>query len=313
MYNKILNNVEYEIELKRFIENQYGFHVECLTPSKRGSYGETWNIQIAGKQFFVKIHFLSSIKQCYKYSLSILDFLKKNRFELINYVIPTKQEQLYCEFKNGILAVFTYVVGELVSRGELRTEQIYEMLFKIYKVPISSEFINEDFSLFHGQEVLIKTKEYEVFNKYIPTLEKYFEMMNDFSERCKGIDERQVLTHGDIGNNLIKNNQRLYIIDWDYSRVAFPERDIWFMVRSLDEYEKIKAMFINSGIDIPIRKERLIYYSLHSFFFHFLNHLVDIEETTDERKKRLITNYTHRLFFNSFINEQIEFLLKMLE
>ena len=138
-------------------------------------------------------------------------------------------------------------------------------------------------------------------------------MMNDFSERCKGIDERQVLTHGDIGNNLIKNNQRLYIIDWDYSRVAFPERDIWFMVRSLDEYEKIKAMFINSGIDIPIRKERLIYYSLHSFFFHFLNHLVDIEETTDERKKRLITNYTHRLFFNSFINEQIEFLLKMLE
>ena len=83
MYNKILNNVEYEIELKRFIENQYGFHVECLTPSKRGSYGETWNIQIAGKQFFVKIHFLSSIKQCYKYSLSILDFLKKNRFFLL--------------------------------------------------------------------------------------------------------------------------------------------------------------------------------------------------------------------------------------
>lgn len=311
MYNKILNDLEYESEIKNFIEKQYDFSVDRISPAKRGSYGETWHIEAQGKRYFVKIHFLSSIIHCYKNSLELLDYLKKNNFEFINYVIPSKSEQLYYEFKNGILAVFSYIEGELVSRGELQTEQIYELLINIYHVPINSRFPAEDFSLFPAEGVLAKVKEYAVFPKYLFTLEKYYDMMRDFSERCKCIDEKAVLTHGDIGNNLMKNDGRLYIIDWDYARIAYPERDIWFMLRSVEEYEKIKAMFNQNGINIPLRKERLLYYSLHSFFFHFLNHMVDIEETTDERKKRLIINYTHRLFFNSFINEQIEFLLKM--
>lgn len=314
MYNKIISDNEYKIKIKNFIETKYDFCIHVIIPADRGAYGETWYVEAQDKKYFVKIHFLTSILDDYKNSLTILEHLRTHGMDFIHNVILAKDGQLWCEYKGGVLAVFSYVRGERCDRTVLPCENIYKLLGKLYCVPTDNTLLAiDDFPVICAKNTLQKVKDYPSFQSYMPTLNAYYDMLCDASELCKALDEKKVITHGDIGNNLIVSNGHIYVVDWDTSKVAYPERDIWFMVKSCGDLTKAKDELRKNGMDSPISTKRLLYYGLYGFFSHFWNHIVAIEETVDERKRRLLSNYLRRYFFNAFINEQIEFLSKIKE
>lgn len=314
MYNKTIKDNEDKIKIKNFIEIKYDFCIHTIIPADRGVYGETWNIEALEKKYFVKIHFLTSILNDYKNSLTILEYLRVQGMDFIHNVIMTKDRQLWCEYKGGILAVFSYIQGEHCDRVVLPCEDIYKLLGKLYHVPTDNTLVAiDDFPVICAKNTLQKVKDYPSFCRYMPTLNVYYDMLCDASELCKALDEKKVITHGDIGNNLITSNGHLYVVDWDTSKLAYPERDIWFMVKSCGDITVARNELQKNGVDSSIIIKRLLYYGLHGFFSHFWNHIVAIEETDNERKRRLLGNYLRRYFFNAFINEQIDFLSKIKE
>ena len=106
---------------------------------------------------------------------------------------------------------------------------------------------------------------------------------------------------------MIFHDDRFFVVDWDTAKIAHPERDLWYVVRSCEELELAKNELEKNGVGVSISINRMIYYALQSYFTHLWNHIVAIEGTTDEREKRRLVNYIRRYFFNGFFNDQIVF------
>ncbi len=309
MYNKAITDEAYAERIKEHIQKNYSLTIDGIFPGQRGSYGETWCIIADQRKYFVKIHFLTSILDNYRNSLTILEHINKDGLDFAHRVIPTKEGKLWDEFDTGLLAVFSYVDGLKRERSEVSMAEIYRLLGKLYNVSTSGlQLEKEYFSVEPADKTIEKVKEYPVLHIYRDRLNGYRDLLLEASDKCKGLKDDMVITHGDIGNNIIESDGRLFVVDWDTAKTAYPERDIWFMVKTYEELSFAKESLKKNGVKTPIRKDRLLYYGVYGFFFHFWNHVVSMEEATDDRKKRLICNYMRRYFFNAFINEQIDFL-----
>lgn len=309
MYDKKNYSSKYLLEIKKCLELNYKFKVIDIGPAQRGVYGETWYVYTRNRKYFVKINYLSCILEQFKESLVALKFMENKGIDFINNVVQTKNKDLYIEFFDGILAVFEFIEGQRCRREniDLVRLNLYEIFTQLYQVPILNGMgLSENFPIACANFVLDKINAYELFKRYYTQITEYFHLLREMSKLCKKITFNYYITHGDAGNNLIQNGNNFYLVDWDTFRVSCPERDIWFMIRSEDDIKVIQEIFYKKGFSYEIEKERLLYYPTYSFFYYLKCHIVAIEETNDPRKKRLILNYVHRLFFNGFISKQIE-------
>lgn len=308
MYKRKEYDFNYLINLKTCLEYNYSFEVNDIGPEKCGVYGETWYINTDIKKYFVKIHYLSSIIDGYKESLIALEFLKRNNIAFINEVVYSNTGKLYVDFNGGILAVFGFINGEHCGKEQVdyfRTE-LYKMLISLYRVTLKRDLgTKETFSDDCATYILDKVKEYKLLQKYDKQIIGYYEILNELSCKCKKTSFDFYITHGDASNNIIYRGNQLFLVDWDRFKIACPERDIWFMIRSQEDIKVIQESFYKNGFDYEIKKERLLYYPLYCYFSYLKDHIVSIEETDNPRMKRLILNYIHRLFFDGFICRKI--------
>ena len=55
MYSDVRRNGKYITRLSEFIRREYQIVPVAITPANRGFFGETWRLEAAAKNYFIKI------------------------------------------------------------------------------------------------------------------------------------------------------------------------------------------------------------------------------------------------------------------
>ncbi len=279
MFYKSPCDSKYIADLQIMLRENYNFSIELISEAKRGFFGETWEVITDTQNYFIKIDYWDYHKNLYRDSFSVMDYLLNNGISFIPQIIKTKNCELFCCFNQGIVGVFEFIVGQ--NTEEYPIELLFERLAKIYKLKTDNlriEIETFDMSIIDNylclkNEILdCNTQEakqvIELLTSKTDLLKNYEERLELFSRRC--IDERSNfhITHGDAGGNCIINGESLTIIDWDYPKLAPPERDAWFFINNNDLIGKISNI-----IDYDLKIERLCYYCYYSFFYYLTEYL----------------------------------------
>jgi len=234
LYSKVVRSGEYIERLLGFIQCEYGIVATSLTPASRGFYGETWRLDAAGASYFLKLVYPAVHKHIYERSFPVIQHLCDNGIDFINRIVKTKGGRLSILYDGAVLGVFDWIEGVNVQDEVSKVEE-YRMLAKVYTVPPGGiPIAHEDFSgstavMFYEQWGGLQDKELcALFDKNRAKIEYRAARLRRFSGLCRGDTSDFFITHGDPGGNVLINNGKYSIVDWDYPLYTPVERDAWF-------------------------------------------------------------------------------------
>ena len=281
MYSNVIRSDEYKQQLLDFIRREYGIDVIGIYPAKRGFYGETWRLNTAERNYFVKVVYPAAHKDVYENSFPVIDHMNRHGIDFISKIVKAEKEKLFLHFDGAILGVFDWIDGENRQDEETKIRE-YQMLAKVYTVPTEGLIIpRENFStdsadIFLRQWAVLSvdTTLNTLFEQHRKKIENRAERLRLFSERCQNDVSSFFITHSDAGGNYIAGNDMDYIVDWDTPILAPPERDAWFCMHWDWAMKAFHDALRQNGIDYTLRQERLAYYCYHMFFF-YLNAYID--------------------------------------
>lgn len=126
----------------------------------------------------------------------------------------------------------------------------------------------------------------------------------EFAERCKADRSNFYITHGDAGGNVIVNDDKFYIIDWDEPKLAPPERDAWFCMHWGWAMDAFHNALRQNDIEYTLNPDRLAFYCYHNFFLYLTEYLAAFHDLPDMRSALLegITEY-----FDGWIKENLQY------
>ncbi len=273
MQNNTMRDESYKKQLANFIFEKYGLTIKSITPTKRGFYGETWQLNTINQRYYAKLLYYKEYQDVYKSSFNVIEYLNNQGIDYIPTIIKTKDNTLYCEYDNAVLGIFNWIDGENIETDETKPFE-YELLANIYTLPTNHLTIRkEDFSTksattFFEQWELSKDQAIlDILNKYQDKLYYRAKRLEFFSNLCKQDMSNFYITHGDAGGNFYVSKDKNYLVDWDDVLLAPIERDAWvmgFCDWARDLFENILA---KHNIHYTLKFERLAYYAYYMFFF----------------------------------------------
>jgi len=279
VYSGVTRSYEYKQRLLDFIKRAYGIKPLEITPAKRGFYGETWRLQTADADFFVKLVYPAAHRGIYESSFPVIKHLCDHGIDFISRVVPSINGALSARFDGAALGVFDWINGENMETDDTKIPE-YRMLARVYAVPSGGLRIRqEDFSgnsagkFFRQWEGLHDKQLLSLLEKNRSKLEHRAERLRHFSALCQSDTAGFFITHGDAGGNLMRDGNRYFIVDWDYPLLAPPERDAWVMCSRDWAREAFQNALAQNGIAHILRKERLAYYCYYFFFFYLAAYL----------------------------------------
>ena len=293
MYSNVERSDEYKSRLLDFIRKKYGIGAFCITPAKRGFYGETWRLDASDASYFLKLVYPAAHRPVYKRSFQLIQHLCDHGISFISRIVKAVDGSLYTWFDGAILGVFDWIYGENIQNEKTKVQE-YRMLAKVYSIsPSSISIPREDFSgnsadrFYRLWDALHDRQLRSLFEKNRAKIEHRAARLKRFSNLCRGDTADFFITHGDAGGNVIENGDRYFIVDWDDSIVAPIERDAWFCMAWEWAMTAWGDALRENGINYALRSERLAYYC-YDFFFFYLNAYLDastraetVEEYTD--------------------------------
>ena len=291
MYSNVRRSHKYIIRLRDYIYREYQINAISLTPASRGYYGETWRLEAADKNYFIKLDY-SPHKEIYRRSFSVIEHLRKHGINSISRIVKNVNGELFGNFESAVLGVFEWIDGENIQNEQTKIEE-YNILCKIYTIPTGGIRIKRDIfstsqaNLFYRLWDKLKTDSSNknsaiissAFDKHSDQIRHRAERLALFAERCKPNVSHFYITHGDAGGNIIANDGKFYMVDWDDPRLASPERDAWFCMHWDWAVAAFNKALKNNGIDYALRTDRMAYYCYHYFFLYlteFLNTHFDL-------------------------------------
>lgn len=76
-------------------------------------------------------------------------------------------------------------------------------------------------------------------------IEYYFEKQRQLVDSIPEISVEQGLTHGDLGFNLRASGNSIFIIDWEFSRIDFPENELLYCFEHEDLDDRQREIFLD--------------------------------------------------------------------
>lgn len=297
----------YKIKICNAVQQEYGLHIYKIAPANRGVYGETWILYANHLRYFVKIDYSSDHQKIFAENLNVLSYLKEQGISFVSSVIKNRTGENYIFFDGGVLAVFDFIDGELSK--SYRKESLFEMLAQIYLIPpLNIKIAQEDFSTDCVNYVIENMKRLEELDEHKDLILDYAYRLFEWADFCRKDLTNLFITHGDSGSNIIKNNGKLYIIDWDTPKLAGPERDAWMFVKDISDIALFNSALFNSDIKYSIKKERLAFYCYYNYSYYLKDHLFHFISTKDDMMKRRIRGFVRRFFFKGWIIQQISII-----
>lgn len=278
---------EYLKKLTDFVGTQYGIGGPELSAAERGFYGETWKIKgkkdCENQSFFLKLDFWLYHKNQLRDSLGVAKWLAGQVHEFVVPPIESVEGKLYCEFEQGILALFPFVEGEHTEDYPL--DRLFRRLGRVYTLDYGNCPKVQTDALDNGV-LLHLNRLMEELDKAEPELAKetraILEGQREIIEHCKerlmafsalklGDEARFCLTHGDAGGNCILRDKDFVIIDWDQVMLAPAERDIWYFMQQWWQLDLIREILEPLGISVD--SDRMCYYCYRMFFYYICCYL----------------------------------------
>lgn len=279
MYSNIPRSQEYQRRLLAFIRQEYRIDAAVLAPAKRGYYGETWRLDATNSSYFLKLVYPAAHRTAYERSFSIIQHLCDHGIDFISRIVKTKDGDLSTRFDDAVLGVFDWIDGENIETDATKIPE-YQILAKVYGVPSGGvPILREDYSgtsadtFFEHWSALDNRQLHSLLEKNRAKLEHRAQRLQHFAELCRGDTADFFITHGDAGGNLIVNDDRYFIVDWDNPILAPPERDAWVMCSRDWARDAFQNALAQNGIRHTLRLAQLAYYCYHFFFFYLTTYL----------------------------------------
>ena len=286
MYSSIKRSDKYKRCLIDFIQHEYGINSVSIIPAKRGFYGETWRLNTEDTGYFIKLVYPAVHKSVYERSFPIIQHLCDHGIDFISRIVKTKDGRLFTLFDGAVLSIFDWIDGENVQNDKTKVEE-YKMLAKVYTIPLFGISIpREDFSgnssvtFFEKWRAIKNEPLRSLFEKNRAKIEHRAARLQHFSNLCRVDITDFYITHGDAGGNVIENDDKYFIVDWDNPIFAPPERDAWFCMSFDWAMTAFSDALRDNGIKYTLRPERLAYYC-YDFFFYYLNAYLDAQTQAD--------------------------------
>lgn len=283
MYGNIKHNAEYINTLLNFIRYHYNIDAISIKPAKRGFFGETWKLDAANMDYFIKLDYSTTHKEQYERSFQVIERLNNYGIDCISKIVKTNTGNLSTYFNEAVIGVFNWIHGENIENDETKIPE-YQMLAQVYNVPHSGLAVpTENFSgrsadkFFSQWQSLENNHLRSLFEKNRTKLEHRAERIKYFANLCRDDTNDFCITHGDAGGNIIKKHDTYYIVDWDDTIIAPPERDAWNMLCYEGKSDWARCLFQKAlrqhGNMHVLRNERLAYYCYFYYFFYMTEYL----------------------------------------
>ncbi|MCL2508136.1 MAG: aminoglycoside phosphotransferase family protein [Oscillospiraceae bacterium] len=298
--------------LTDFICREYAIEPVSITPAKRGYYGETWRLDTADGNYFLKLDYSPKHQTRYKNSLPVVGYLTESGIDFIGKIIKTRSGRLFSVYDSAVLGVFTWIDGENIETDETKIPE-YKMLSKIYlltkpgfDIP-TLEFSDKTALTFFAKWNNLKAEPQSeensaiisIFEQYRKALTDYAARLSYFASVCDNDRSDFYITHGDAGGNLLSGGGKYYIVDWDEVMYAPLERDAWVMCCRDWARKAFGDALAHNNIHYTLRPERLAFFCYHMFFLYLVEFLDDF---TLFGKRREIEEY-----FDGFIMERTRY------
>ena len=245
-------------QLKKQIEEQYGLAIGNVVDAPRQFVAETYILECKDVKYFCKIVTKPLFIQPLVKSLPVLNELRLQGLERVNYPIPTKRGKLYLKENGALIVLFNYIDAkqsenyDFYSLGKL-IATVHDMASKV-SLPVAKEgFVYQYAGTFEKQfnDIITSTSSDEIAQLLKALLTKYLEEINhdytNFMQLCQVLKTKEfamVITHGDPGGNILaKSPTELYLIDWDNILLAPPERDTWFFQHETEFIRGYRSIF----------------------------------------------------------------------
>lgn len=261
------------------IQAAYGLHVRHLSAAERGYYGETWKVVTAEGVYFAKLVTDPHHMARYIRSFPIVEELNRRGIDFISTIVKAADGRLFVYFQGHALGLFAFIDG--VHTEDYPLDRLFRRLTQIYRVPMALPVERETFGLeaLGEFEALLGIARQEhgdlaaLFEGKRAKLDHLAQHLRIFSARCRGDESAFYLTSGDVGGNVILQGDRMFIIDWDYLKLAPVERDLWFYMRDKAQLVLIDEVLQQEGIAYRLREERLAYYCYSGYFYYLCEYL----------------------------------------
>ncbi|MFT4867716.1 MAG: aminoglycoside phosphotransferase (APT) family kinase protein [Candidatus Nanohaloarchaea archaeon] len=144
----------------------------------------------------------------------------------------------------GTVLVQTFVGEEDIDSGgmtEKRLRSLARKVAKIHSIPV------ENYSSYSGKNEAAKTGLKEIFRNDFqkwsktpyeeyqenaegpdPRIEKFFRKQKKLLKLVPEAEVERGLVHGDLGFNIRATGNEVFIVDWEFCRVDFPENEILY-------------------------------------------------------------------------------------
>lgn len=99
--------------------------------------------------------------------------------------------------------------------------------------------------------------------------------------------------------------QEPYLVDWDSSLIAPPERDAWINIWDPDALAEIDDIFLQESIPYQLRPERLCYYTYDWFYHYLVEHLGVILHASDSNQQETLVHGLLDYLESSWIFRQL--------
>jgi hypothetical protein len=268
-------NEQYCNELKIFIEYNYQLNIVSIEEYKRGWYGETWKIECNdSRRFFVKIIYYDKQARKYQQCFPVLNYMHLQGINYVSKVFISRNNKPYLIYNGGTLAVFEFVDGVHI---EDKATTLVPLMVNIYKLPTPDFHIEkENFStdmftyLKNQMDKLqhIDTLAFEIVKSNWDFLIDVDKQQKRFAEICKEKSNMFVITSGDVGGNTMVHDGRYTVIDWDWIKLAPPERDFQWYIQFPEQIAEINTAFKNIGFDYVLDADLIGYYVFFSFIYY---------------------------------------------
>jgi hypothetical protein len=201
----------------------------------------------------------------------------------INYVSKaynTQNNESFILFNSGTLAILDFVEGVHV---EDKPKTLVPLMVNIYKLPKTNLYIEHEtftmdtFAYLQNQMDKLKHADPLVFQLVKSNWEFLIGIstkQNMYAEICRVKSTFFAITSGDVGGNTMVHNGRYTIIDWDWIKLAPPERDFWWYVRFPEQIDEINKLFKQQSFDYVMDSDLICYYAFFSYIY-FLTEMID--------------------------------------
>ncbi|MFH1801454.1 MAG: phosphotransferase [archaeon] len=279
----------YSEKVKKFLERHYLIKVKEIDYFPIGEDGASYIIKTRNKKYYCKVYNKFPIAYASIRKIKItMDFLFciNKRFGFQNAPLPVKNKHrnVISKFKGHPVVLYNYINGrnlrKLSKEDYKKLGRILANLHLINKKHFP-KIKNEKIDLEWEKRILKSIKELKkgrfhkdsncgVLKKVILGNEGIFLKGISFLEkRVKYIHKKRknyIISHNDLHwGNLMKGDDRIFLLDWDGLELALPEKDLMFFLKGLKMNNTFWKEYI-SHRKHKIDKKALEYYVVRRLF-----------------------------------------------